>query len=179
MSADIENLTLGEFAAKYKTPSEMWKNCNRPDWMLWILYEHNYRNAEKLERYIDWLRDQVKYVSEELLRGYFSYEGCVKQFDKDVNARNANQSKARRRRFMCTWHTAFDSVGYVLQDKVERAEFNHHAEPIINAEVGINLPATDFDEIELRLAVLREQADKLREIIGNPFELAGVNDFSS
>jgi hypothetical protein len=181
MSTNNEPSTFGEFTAKYNSTSELWKNCNRPDWMLWVLYEHHYRNAEKLEKFIEWLTGQVEIFDEnfkeELLRGHFNYNGCVKQFEEDMKSEKINDSEARRRRFMCTWNTAFNAIGFVLEHKTEKAEFNHHVDPILAKDVGIEMPASNFNEVEYRRSVFREQADKLREIIGNPFEFAGVNDF--
>src|SRR5438874_2319982 len=42
-----------EFALNYETLSDVWTNCPRPDWMLDLLKRRNYRDAEKVEPYID------------------------------------------------------------------------------------------------------------------------------
>ena len=54
---------LREFALGYETLSDVWANCPRPDWMLDILKRRNYRNAEKVEPYIDALSEQIDDVS--------------------------------------------------------------------------------------------------------------------
>ena len=56
---------LREFALGYETLSDVWANCPRPDWMLDILKRRNYRNAEKVEPYIDALSEQIDDVSEQ------------------------------------------------------------------------------------------------------------------
>ena len=47
------------------------------------------------------------------------------------------------------------------------------------AQAGEELLVPDVDDEEVGLVTLREQADKLREVIGNPFTHVAVDDFYS
>jgi hypothetical protein len=170
-----------EFASRYSSFSELWRDCPDSRWMLLILRKRYYCNSEKLERYIDWLSEQIDDVNAtqlaEIRRQYFSYKGCVSQFKKDVDARKVSLSEATFRRFICTWNIAFDASLYVIKDRVETTQFNNATAPVVFAGLGEEFQNPPFDEVELKRAMLKDQADKLREVIGNPFMYAGLDDF--
>ena len=169
------------FAAQYGALAEVWQHCPHSDWMLWILYKRKYRNAEKLEKYIDWLSEQISDPNEDELeetrRRHFNYEACNKTLEEHGNGGTPSETEVRRCRFNCTWITARDATSFLLEDKVATAHFNKRNERFLMAQAGIDLQVGDFDETEMRLALLKEQADKLRETIGNPFESVGLDDF--
>lgn len=170
-----------EFAAQYETLAEVWNNCPRSHWMLWILYKTKYRNGEKLERYIDWLSEQTLDSNEDELeetrRRHFNYKGGTQKLEEEGKAGGLSETEVRWRRFNWTWWIATEATKFVLDDKVATAQFNNRTKRLLMAEAGIDLQVGDFDETEIRLALLKEQSDKLRETVGNPFELAGADDF--
>ena len=45
---DIDKQEFLEFILRYEKLAEIWENCQRPDWMLWILRETDYRNDRQL-----------------------------------------------------------------------------------------------------------------------------------
>jgi hypothetical protein len=170
-----------EFALRYETLADVWKNCPRSNWMFRILNRCNYRNGEKLEGYIDWLSEQIDDANEsaleEIRQRYFNYKGYVKQLEIEGQAGKLPQTEVRRRRFIWTRIVAEHATGYVLDNKVARAQFDKFTERFLIAVAGEDSQIPDFDEIEIRLVLLKEQADKLRESMGNPFEFPAVDDF--
>lgn len=171
-----------EFASQYSSLAEVWANCPNSGWMLWILYKRNYRNAEKIERYIDWLREQIIGDNDEAtaaheLRHTDAHKGYSEQLEEELKTGRMPEADVRFRRFISAWLTARHASDFVLNNKVADAQLNNLFTRIINAQEGIELHVPDIDEVELRLACLREQADSLRKAIGNPFTFAGANDF--
>lgn len=140
------------FAAQHETLRDVWKNCPAWYWMLDLLDRCHYRNAEKLERYIDRQSEHIEDVS-----------------DVAIEA-------TRLRHFIWARIVAHEASDFIYWDKIDRVRFNNACAPIIDAEVGIESALTD--ETEVGRNVLRQQADELRELLGNPFQFAGANDFS-
>jgi hypothetical protein len=167
---------LREFALGYETLSDVWANCPRPDWMLDILKRRKYRNAEKVEPYIDALSEQIDDVSEQgrewARRAHFNYQPGVRQLEEEVESGKLSRSEASRRRFIWVWITAYEATRYIFEDKIARFHFDNLFEQIVGKDV---VRITDVDEIEFRCTLLHNQADLLRKSVGNPFRLA--NDF--
>jgi hypothetical protein len=169
------------FAAQYATLADVWENCPRSNWMLWLLYKHNYRNGEKLESYIDSLSEQIDDIDENELertrQRHFNYKGYIGELEKERETGRLSQHEVMRRRFIWTWLTARHATQFILDSKVARIQFNNWTEKFLMAEAGVDFQVADFDETEVRLTLLKEQADKLRETMGNPFEFLGTDDF--
>lgn len=109
-----------DFAAQYGSLAEVWQHCPHADWMLRILYKCKYRNAEKLESYIDWLSEQISDPNEdelwEIRRRHFNYEACNKTLEEEVNGGKPNETEVRRYRFNCTWITAHDATRNLVSE---------------------------------------------------------------
>lgn len=170
---------LRDFAAQHETLREVWENCPEWYWMLDLLNRCPYRNAEKLERYIDRQSEHIEDVSDTAIEAtrqrHFNYRPGAKQIEAEKEAGSFSPREARRRRFIWARIVAHEASAFIFRDKIERANFNNACAPIMTAEMGIELPLTD--ETEVGRSVLRQQADELREILGNPFQFAYANDF--
>jgi hypothetical protein len=168
-----------DFAAKHETLRDVWKDCPVWYWMLDLLDRSHYRNAEKVERYIDRQTGHIEDVSDEAIEAtrqrHFNYQSGAKQIEAEAEAGGLSPRETRRRRFIWARIVAYEASGFIFRDKIERVRFNNACAPIISAEVGIELPLTD--ETEVGPSVLRQQADELREILGNPFQFSHANDF--
>jgi hypothetical protein len=171
-----------EFAAQYSSLAEVWENSPHSGWMLWVLYKRNYRNAEKLERYLGWLREQIvdydDAVTAQLRQRYVDFHsGYVEELEEELKRGGVTKPDARFRRFISAWLAARFASDYVLNNKVADAQFNNLFMKFEKAQEGIELQIPVFDEVSLRLDGLKEQADRLREFMGNPFALAQADDF--
>jgi len=148
--------------------ADAWENCPRSDSMLRMLLERNYRNSEKLEQFLDWLSEQIKGSDEDETRHkhFGPHKGYAQHLDERVKAGTMDQTEARSRRFISAWGTASYAITNLTWSRKVVAAYR--AAKRESAEEGkeLSVPAI---ENNLRLAALREQADKLREIIGNPF----------
>jgi hypothetical protein len=170
-----------EFAAQYETLADVWKNCPRSHWMLLILRRQNYRKGEKLEGYIDWLSEQIDDANEAELermrQTHFNYKGYAKKLEKEEEAKKLSPSEARRLRSIWMCDVAEDATRFVLDNKTAKAQFDKHTEKFLLADVGIEVTTPEFDETGFRLDLLKKQADKLRDTVGNPFNFPGADDF--
>jgi hypothetical protein len=170
-----------EFAAQYETLTDVWRNCPRSNWMLLMLRRQNYRRGEKLGGYVDWLSEQIDDANEAELertrQTYFNYKGYAKELEKEGEAGNLSPSEIQRRRSIWMCDVAEDGTGFVLDNKTAKAQFDNHTEKTLLADVGIEVLTREFDETEFKLDLLKKQADKLREVVGNPFKFPGADDF--
>ena len=150
--------------------ADAWENCLRSDSMLRMLRDCNYRNAEKLEQFLDWLSEQVKGSDEEETRRkhFGPHKGYSQQLEKDVKEGRMTWLEARRRRFDSASSRAFYAISNLTWSR--RVVGAYHVAKRQSAAKGKE-PSVPAIENSLKLAALREQADKLREIIGNPFAL--------
>jgi hypothetical protein len=159
-----------EFASVYETLSDVWAQCPRPDWMLDILKRRNFGEAEKLERYIDSLSEQIDDVNEQgrewAQRAHFNYHPGVRQLEEEVESGKLSQSEARRRRLIWVQIVAYEATRYIFDDKVARFQFDSFFEQIVDKDA---VPITDSDEIEFRCTLLNNQAELLRKSVGDPF----------
>lgn len=182
-----ENPDMGqafqEFATQHQTLAEVWGNCARSDWLLWILYKRKYRNAEKLERYIGWLRNQVqeyddKEIVEMWLTDFDAYKVySAEQIDKDLEQGTITQGDARYSRFIGAWSMAYSVSDFVLHKSVDKAIWSNIGKRMARALAGEELHPSDIDAVEIRFAGMKNQAGKLRELIGNPFVPERSEDF--
>jgi hypothetical protein len=175
---DIES-EFRDFAAQYETLRDVWKVCPVWYWMLDLIDRCHYRNVEKLERYIDRQSERIQDVSDAAMEAtrlrHFNYKPGARQIQAEEEAGSISPAEARRRRFIWARIVAYEASDFIFRDKIDRVRFNNACAPIINAEMGIELALKD--ETEVCRSVLRQQADELREILGNPFQFAGSNDF--
>lgn len=172
-----------EFAAQYSSLADVWENSPHSDWMLWILYKRKYRNAEKLERYIDWLREQVQqHGSEDMvemrLQDFDAHKGwSLEHLEEDLKAKRITQAEARHRRFISAWLMAREGSAFILRERVIDAIWDRGAQMMAFALDGEELHVPDVDETTIMIDGLKEQADKLREFVGNPFAAQRPEDF--
>lgn len=172
-----------EFATQYSSLAEVWENSSHSGWMLWILYKQKYRNAENLERYIEWLREQIQQnINESMvtlrLKEFDQFKGwTVEQLEEDLKAKRITEADVRYRRFISAWYMALHGSGFVLDERVTDAEWERLGVKLEQALAGEELQVPEVDADQIRLTGLKEQADKLREFLENPFAPQRMEDF--
>src|SRR3712207_4583470 len=95
---NAKNPDMGEsfqqFSSQYQTLAEVWQNCPRSDWMLWILYKRKHRNFRKVEKYVDWLRERVQqYDNPEVVRLWLADFDAYKVFSHEQIERDLEEDK--------------------------------------------------------------------------------------
>lgn len=172
-----------EFATQYSSLAEVWRNCQHAGWMLWIIYKQKYRNAEKLERYVAWLREQIQQninvtMVELRLEEFDCYGGwTIEQLEEDLKAKRITEADVRYRRFISAWNKALHGSGFILDQNVMDAKLGRLDVWLEQAVEGEELQVPEVDEVQIRLSGLKEQSDKLREFLGNPFAPQRMEDF--
>jgi hypothetical protein len=172
---------LREFAMQYSSLAEVWVNCPNSLWMLRILYDRKYRNFERLERYIEWLREQIqqnddeRMIGQELQQLETFKQWADKQIEEDLQAERITRAEAIYRRFKNACEMAGRVSLYILTEKDTDAKLDNLYERYKGADEGLYVPVVD--EAKISIAGLKEQADKLREFVGNPFTPEGAEDF--
>ena len=171
---------LREFLAEHSSLADAWAKCKNSYWMLLLLDRRKYRNVEILERYIEWLLDKVRQNDENLLaqelqqlKGYKQW--VDKQIDEGLEAKRMTQAEAVYRRYSSAYGMARNLCKYVLKKKFLEAELENRYEKYRTATEGSNPLKVGQPVIDD--PTLKEQADKLRELIGNPFTPEGAGDF--
>jgi hypothetical protein len=157
--------------------SDVWLNCQRPDWMLELLKSncnrtHNYRSNDGLEMYIESLREMTAchyHDPSADIEHYFTYGPGISSIEEDVRSGKISILEGQRRRFIWLSIVANEATRYVFEDEVDRFDFNRFAEKIIAQYMGIEGIA-DFDEVDFKRNVLKKQADLLKAAIANPFQ---------
>jgi len=167
--------------------SDIWANCERSDLMLdlvndWMVeflqkpyphYEETIENcSEGLEQCIDSLTEMIKGTCdqerERARSENFSYKRAVDHFRKEVDSGRLGALEGASRRFRHLLFVARKASHYILSDELGRFQFHKLSDDIIGDETG----SADGDESELKLTIMKQQADLLRASVGNPF-----NDF--
>ncbi|HEY0005813.1 MAG TPA: hypothetical protein VGB17_13595 [Pyrinomonadaceae bacterium] len=161
-----------EFATRYSSLAEVWENCPRSDWMLWILGKRTYPNAEQLEKCIAWLRDQVEEHSKNKMEMRLKATDArigwsLEQIKEDLEAKKITEAEATHRRFISTLSMAINISKFVLDEKVTDTKLNNLY--LKNAPEGKGMHIPNMDEIEIKSAGSKEQAEQLRQLLGNPF----------
>lgn len=169
-------LELKDYAIKHKSFSEFWGLCERSDWMIWLLQELEYRNAEKLWEVFQNLREQSKQSLskeelEEWRKEFLTFLENLKQsFKVEAKDSNAATRKEREKFLSATWIYLNMALGDNLLDAITSAKFD--------AGVTARLAGKSEEDIEVireqakqetNNKLLKQQADLLRKIIPNPF----------
>lgn len=171
------------FASQYQTLAEVWANCASSEWMLWILYKCKYRNAVKLESYAEWLREQIRQEPDEelremLLSDFEQYKAySPERIKKEVESGEIREVDGRYSRFIGAWSWAHHGSEFVLLRKVENARWRHVEQEMLRALKGEEARVPQIDKFKVWADEMKVQADKLREVIGNPFAPERTEDF--
>lgn len=164
---------LGRFAQRFGTFEEVWEECPRADWMLWLMGTFNRGSRRGLRMFICnyarrwWLflpdvRSQraveaaEKWARGELTRAAIEFvrEGALKAAADAAECSKPIMSRAARL-------TVLALEDDVLTAAKEASEMAAAAEHAIN----------ETQNEEKQLMLLEEQANLLRELMPNPFAL--------
>jgi hypothetical protein len=147
------------------------------DWIVEFLqrpyphYEETIANcSDGLEKYIDSLSEMIKGTcDQEKARARsenFSYKRPVEHFRKEVDSGRLGEIEGVTRRFRHVLFVARKASDYILSDERGRFQFHKDCDAITGEETA---RAEYGDENELKLTIMKQQADLLRASIGNPF----------
>lgn len=160
-----------------------WENCDRWDWMFELLDDrilefstHNYHNAERveeqiegLEKYIDSSFGMVNESSdqerEQVRFRNFGYKQAAQHLRQEIDSEKLSQLEGSRRLFRHVRFAALKASQYILFDELGRFHFHKLCDDI----TGDETLSGDRDEHELKLTIMKQQADLLRASVGNPF----------
>jgi len=179
---DIEK-DCRDFMERYDRLSDVWAKCYRSDCMLELLnywideflkrpyphYEETIANcSEGLEKYIDSLKKMINGNDQE--REWARFENFrykrVEHFRKEVDSDNLGEIAARRFRHVLS--VARKAGHHILSDELGRLSFHKDCDEITLEETA----RTEYgDEDELKLRIMKQQADLLRASVRNPFPL--------
>jgi hypothetical protein len=166
--------------------SDVWAKCYRSDCMLELLndwideflqrpyphYEETIANcSEGLEKYIDSLSEMIKGSDQERARARsenFSYKRAVEHFRKEVDSGKLCEIKGATRHFQHVLFVARKASHYILSDERGRFQVHKDCDEITGEETA---RAEYGDENELKLTIMKQQADLLRASVSNPFAL--------
>lgn len=165
---------LGRFAQRFGTFEEVWEECPRSDWMLWLMTTFNRGSRRGLRLFVCtyarrwWLflpdvRSQraveaaEKWARGELSRGAIDFvrESAVKAATEALEFSKPVMSRAARL-------TVLALEDDILTAAKEASEIAAAAEHAIN----------ETESEDKQLLLLEEQANLLRELMPNPFSLA-------
>ncbi len=157
------------WAASYSTPAAAWDACHRPDWMFWALDKIDYHNDRALRLYACWCVRQVWHLlgdersrnAVEVAERYAVGEAT----DAELAAtRDAALDATRDAAFDATRAaTAFDATRAATMAAAFEPAFAAASAAAWEAAIAAAAFAAAFD------AARATQANKLREMIGNPF----------
>jgi hypothetical protein len=168
---------LKKFAIQYDRLSDVWINCEHPDWMLDLLkrncnWKRDYRFNDGLMNYVRSLRETAALHYGEpnpSVEHYFNFESGVDSTRKEMESRDISVLEGERRCFIWLWMVADEATRYVFEDEIDRFEFDKVTEKITAEHMEIEPITDDRNEIEFRRSLLKKQADQLRSAIPNPF----------
>jgi hypothetical protein len=152
-----------EFASRYSSLAEVWADCPRSDWMLWILYKCKYRNTERLEEYVEWPRGQFRQhvdeaAGDQRLNQLEIYKAWVYgQVEADLEAKRITQNGASYRRFTSAWEMALRIIRLLLDEKSTDVKLDNLYERYRIASAGQELHVPNIDETAVRSLLLKSR----------------------
>jgi len=166
---------LRELLKPYKSFAAAWTNLQSSELMLGLLNEETLRiflssDHDRGERLNQWAYGLEKYVDAlrelmiEPLEQNFSYKPAVEHIRQELRSGRLCHLEASRRRFGRMLDIARKAGDYVLRDELSIYELVRDAS---NGDAAA--PPSDYDENQIKLTVLRRQANKLRDSLPNPF----------
>ena len=146
-------------------------------WMVELLqkpYSHYEETIETcsdgLEQFIDSLAEMIEPTcDQEMERARpenFSYKRAVEHFRKEVDSGRLGTLEGATRRFRHLLFVARKASHYIIFDELGRFQFHKLCDDITGDETVF----ADGDENELMRTIMRQQADRLRASVGNPFD---------
>ena len=169
---------LTNFAIQYDRLSDVWINCEHPDWMLDLLkrncnWRRDYRSNDGLMNYVRSLREMAALHYGEpnpAVEHYFNFGSGVDSIRKEMESGHIDVPEGERRCFIWLSMVAHEATRYVFEDGIDRFEFDKVAQKVITEHMGIEPMTDNTNEIDFRRSLLRKQADQLRAAIPNPFQ---------
>lgn len=164
-----------ELVKRHPTLINFWDECPDSLRMLGLLLSyHNYCRPERVDRYTNWLRIWIKdnRAEEEAafdLREFEPHTGHIKEIENSVEEGSTTYDDANRMNLINSLVIALSKTKRALDIKEADAAVEYFN---TRFAAGYRGDAAKIPELELgavRIQFLKEQADKLREFVGNPF----------
>lgn len=154
MTSLLRRIGIGREWAGARTIAEFWQQCQRPDWMLWLLEHTGYHDEQVLREFGCWcvrqvwglLDDPLSREAVEVAERYARGEATAEEL---TSARSAALDAATAAAWDTTHAAAFDAAYHAANDAAcadrklvvaEAAQANHLRE-IVSWEVVENLAA--------------------------------------
>jgi hypothetical protein len=172
-----------DFATQYETLAEVWEHCQDVSDMLWILYKRQYTNADKLKDFIlsVYNTDSDRIVHKETENRAEKAQVYILSFKEEMEKQVADglirEDESKLRVGAVALHESVDAYRIILKEALERAIWNNAVDKIILKDVGIVIRSEEPDLNQIRSNKMKLLANKLREVIGNPFHFAHWDDF--
>ncbi len=164
-----------DFAIQYRTLAEVWGNCVNPSMMLMMLDRKKYRNAGKIYDFIQSVFDDLKpQMSDHDIQMWETnfLNRKSEEFEKQVIAGVITRAQARFFDFLAASGKAEYVVRLAASSAVNSA--------IWDAAIEDKSKYLDDSYYEnVRLDAYKKLANKLRDILGNPFAPGHLEDFHS
>jgi hypothetical protein len=157
---------LCELLKPYKSFAAAWTNLQSSGWILDLLNEETlgifvsseHDRAKRLNQWACGLEKYVDALSE------LSYKPAVQHFQQELESGRLSHLEASRRRFSHMLYVARKASHDVLRDELGIHEL---MQDVSTGDAAA--PPSDYDENQIRLTVLRRQANTLRDSLRNPF----------
>jgi hypothetical protein len=163
-----------EFVKRNSTLINFWDECPDSLWMLRLLLNYqNYCAPEKVDRYTNWLRDWVKgdRTEEEAafdLRDFTPRTEHIEELEQSIEGGTAYDND-RRSSLINSLVIALSKSERALGIKETDAILEYFNIRFMSGLRGDSTKMPESDRRSVRIKCLEEQADKLRELLGNPF----------
>jgi hypothetical protein len=157
---------LRTFALRYSSLSDVWQKCERADWMLWMLNAIEVRPGMKLREFASFCAHQCDALitddrSRDVLASLDEFINFELDWEEVVVLRPAAYNVLNQ----------LQGMGHELAEAAAWTVASAAKEDAFTAAYDTCLHAMKVAELRRRgaSAAYRAQADKLRQIVGNPF----------
>lgn len=191
------------YAEKYSDFNHLWEDCDRADFMLWLLQRLEYKNANKLWKVYKEIRvtSKRKLPDKQLTNFTQDIDSFFNNYKKDLRDSITKQHETIESVKENYLSNAFLYIELALREAIEdevfSAKFNAGAEArfkkvnIVTSEDGKIISKnvlTEADEKEIneirkktaektQLELFKKYAEVFRQVIGNPFLPKNQIDF--
>ena len=168
-------------AEAYPDLAGFWEHCNRSDCMLALLDAAGFENADKVWNFFELIREEEKRTSadDDLEQWRENFHRAIEESTRQLEEQGGPRYARRAQ-----WANAHTWTFYYAREAVQSARTR------AGWDAGINVAlegkrskeeiraAYDAAAHEAFIQTMKQQADLLREILGNPFNRPSGEDFA-
>jgi len=155
---------------KINSLEEAWGKCKRSDWMLWSLAEIDHKNDSQLRLFACWCVRQVWHLLDDERSKNAIIVAEKYAIGKATDSELAIATKAAAEKDVWDATRAVRAVMWAAWDAVGGTTRTARDASWETMRAAVNVARATQDAADVRMGItLSEQADKLREMIENPF----------